>query len=387
MEQIHLDLKIGSAIPNAYRLSAQQVAKLSGFNLGNLVFRHALRSIVSDLESYRPVSYPELKELVQNRAVSCALISCANWLGTREEDESSNKVRADLIEQIPGRVASFGLGVQASQGAVDIQLGPESKRLAQVLAEKCELLSVRDQLTARTLRSIGVENVCVTGCPSNFINLNANLGSIIAERARRYAEEKSEWSDLRTAVSEFTGGHSEAAQVLGKMFQMIKSVPAFYIAQSPALLPFLFQETDLIPPVYTANVNLTKLELRTLIRSKGLSFSSVDAWLDFSRTCDMSFGMRIHGTMVPLQAGVPSLLIGHDARTSGLASEMGVPMMTPEQFLKVETSKPGALYEYIGVHMEKYDETRMRLAAKLQTFLDSNDISSSVEMLELSTSG
>jgi hypothetical protein len=37
--------------------------------------------------------------------------------------------------------------------------------------------------------------------------------------------------------------------------------------------------------------------------------------------------------MAGIQAGVPSLLIGHDSRTQGLAQVMGIPMISPEEYV------------------------------------------------------
>jgi len=383
MQRIHLDLKHRSGIPDAHALGADEIAKLSGFNLGNFVFRHALRSIVSELETYRPVHYVELEELLETEGVGDALVSCANWLGTRPEDESSNRVRAHLIERISGRVVSIGLGVQAPQGSEIVELGPESRRLARTLAAKGGLLSVRDRITARTLRAIGIDNVCVTGCPSNFINTDPSLGAAIAETAGRFSEASTGWPDTRVAVSEFTGGHARAGAVLRKMLDIVRDGAGFYVAQSPALLPFLYRETDDLPAVYLGNSGSGAAELRRLLRARALAFVSVESWLDFARTCSLSFGMRIHGTMIPLQAGVPSLLIGHDARTSGLAGEMGVPMMTPEQFLDLDTADPGALHRWIASEIAPYDDKRRELARRFETFLDSNDINASTGLRRL----
>jgi hypothetical protein len=355
-------------------MGAGDIARISGLNLGNLVFRHALGTILRDLDQYKPVDYVELKELLDREGVGDTVISCANWLGIREEDEASNKVRADLIERIAGKVASVGLGVQAPQGSTIVELGPQSQRLAKTLAEMGGLLSVRDSVTERTLRSIGIDNVCITGCPSNFINLSPELGSSIAEKAHRLAEVCDNWADIRTAISEFTGGHPRAGVVLRKMLEALLTGPSFYVAQSPALLPVVRRESSELPAVYSQNSFLSRQELLRTFRAKALSFSSVESWLYFSRSCDLSFGMRIHGTMVPLQAGVPSLLIGHDARTSGLASTMGVPTMTPEQFLELDVATPAGLFHRVASEMRGYDATRARLAARIERFLDSNDL-------------
>jgi hypothetical protein len=383
MSRVHLDLKIRSDIPNAYLRPAQEISRLSGLNLGNLAFRHALKSIVQDLSEYEPLDYPGFRKRLEEERVDDVIVSCANWLGTRKEDEASNKVRADLIERVDGRVVSLGLGVQATQGTEYLELGPQSQRLAMVLASKAKLLSVRDQLTARTLRAIGVENVCVTGCPSNFINTSPTLGAEITERAQSFVKSGSVPGGFRTAISEFSGGHPQSGAVLRSMLGFIRSLPAFYIVQSPALLSFVYRESEHLPGAYTANSEIPAEELMKLLKSRSLAFSSIESWLDFSRTCELSFGMRIHGTIVPLQAGVPSLLIGHDSRTSGLAEEMGIPVLTPEGFLELGLRTPTAMFELIGEQMERYDANRMRLAKEFKAFLVGNGVSITEGLLGL----
>jgi hypothetical protein len=55
MSKLHLDLKIVSSIPDAYKLPSDAVSRLSGANLGNLAFRHALHSLVADFKDYKQV--------------------------------------------------------------------------------------------------------------------------------------------------------------------------------------------------------------------------------------------------------------------------------------------------------------------------------------------
>ena len=43
-------------------------------------------------------------------------------------------------------------------------------------------MSVRDEYTADVLAKFGIKNTIVTGCPSNFINLDPRLGAKIIEK-------------------------------------------------------------------------------------------------------------------------------------------------------------------------------------------------------------
>lgn len=386
MQKLHLDLSVVSGISDAYLKSSQAISKISGQNLGNLVFRHALASIIANYFDFDTVDYQEFAERVKKNHPDLVIISCANWLGTRSQDERSNKFRADLLEPLKCNVVSFGLGVQAPQYANSVALGPESKRLAKVLACKAGLLSVRDQLTAKVLRGMGIDNICITGCPSNFINTRPDLGKAIARKAELLAQQGLPWAQTRVAISEMSGGHKVSGSVLRRMFEVMNSAPSFYIVQSPELLPLVYGESTNIPNVYTANSGLSIQDCMNRLKSTALAFSNVEAWLDFSRTCDLSFGMRIHGTMVPLQAEVPSLMIGHDSRTLGLAHEMCIPGLTPQAFMALSLEDPLALWQEIFDQIQQYDDNRAHLSQVLVGFLSENNLPATQKLLDLAQS-
>ena len=380
MTKVHLDLRATSFIPEAYKLSSGEISQMSGANLGNLVFRHALKMLIDGLDEYTPANYKELHELSSRSQIEQVIVSCANWLGTREADENSNKNRANAVEAVEAPMCCFGLGVQAEHGATRIDLGPESQRLARALAEKARLLSVRDELTADTLRRIGISNTVVTGCPSNFINTDPLLGERIQSRCTAAASENPDWSGLRGCISEFSGGHVDAPALMRIIISVLNESPSFYVVQSPVLMPFLLNEIDEIPPLYAKNSGRDVNEVRSILLGSGLAFSSVDSWLDFSRTCKYSFGMRIHGTVVPIQAGVPSLLVAHDSRTAGLADVMGIPAIEPKEFAKCYKEEPKYFFETVSEKMSSYDERRASSAEVMRAYLVTNGLLPTAEL-------
>lgn len=376
MQRLYLDMSHISDVPNAYRRDSGGIAALSGYNLGNYAFRHALKFLVGDLWSYRPVDYTQFNKAIAEEKPERILISAANWLGTSEDDEKNNAYRTNVILAADAPVVVFGLGVQAKAGAGIPQLGRKTARMAAVLAERCAKLSVRDQITHDTLESIGVRNSVVTGCPSNFINGDPGLGARVAERARLLLTSGIGWGQVRSVISEYSPGHATSDAVLSANLRLFAESPAFNVIQTPELLPLLFNETRDIPgpyldqSPYPGNVEA----LRSLLRAKTLHFNSIDGWMDFARTCDLSFGMRIHGNMVPLQAGVPSILISHDSRTAGLANFMGIPSVTPEEFVGSQAAGPGPLFDQIAQVMDGYDARRQALAQIMRDFVVANGL-------------
>ena len=120
-----------------------------------------------------------------------------------------------------------------------------------------------------------------------------------------------------------------------------------------------------------------------VLRSKSLHFSDVEAWLDFARTCDFSFGMRIHGTMIPLQAGVPAVLLAHDVRTRGLAEVMKIPHLTPADYLAKFQHRPRQFLRYCAESLKPYDQNRSQLAYVMTDYLQSNGLTLNPELQAL----
>ncbi len=387
MRKLYLDMKYSSGVPGAYRMDPTTLSHAVGVNLGNLVFRHALRFILADFDSFEPVTGPEYKGIVASEKPGHVIVSCANWLGQTAKDERFNLGRAEMIESADCTVTAFGLGVQAPAMNADapIRLGPNSIRLARAISDRAPQFSVRDELTRKTLAAVGIDNAVVTGCPSNFINSDPDLGQQVAARAGRLAGQLTGWAQVRSAISEVTGGHVASGKVLSRQMRMLAETPAFYLLQTPELLPFLLGERTAIPDSYRNNnpfMGQSGLLTQTL-KAKVLHFADVDAWLDFSRTCDLSFGMRIHGTMVPLQAGVPSMLVAHDSRTVGLASAMGVPWVSPEAFLALEEAGPRAMFEAVTAGIDGYDARRKVLAGLMKTLVEASGLRVHSDLLRL----
>ena len=378
MARFYLDLPVLDRTDDlsSYHLNTQEIMSATGENIGNLAFRHALRFIVDDVAARKLVRYPAYLAAARAGDVADTIVSCANWLGTSERDEAANANRADAFAATDAPTVCFGLGVQAPHGAARVDLGPNTQRLAKVLSERAPLLSVRDEITQTTLERSGITNTVVTGCPSNFINGDPTLGARIAARAEYLVGRVNSWDDLRSLISEFSGGNTASGAVLGQCLRLMDNTPAFYMLQSPVLLPFVLRENRRVPDVYASN-NPFKNEPGRL--SKALSrscihFSSIEAWMDFARSCDLSFGMRIHGNMVPLQAGVPSILISHDSRTAGLGGIMGIPRVTAEEFVGDISEKPQRLLEIIAETMQHYDTRRQELARVMYDYLTRNNL-------------
>lgn len=381
--KLYLDMLNISTIPNSWQCTSGDIMRLSGINLGNFAFRHALYSLLGELADFRPVTYSDYDAATKEQAPEHVIVSCANWLGTSEADERNNGYRAKVLERAR-KVTVFGLGGQAPAGTTTLTLGPNTERMVRVIAARGPSLSVRDDLTAATLKALGIEAV-VTGCPSNFINGAPDLGAQIMARAEARQSQAPGWDVLRCFISEASSGHDHTNAVVASQLRLMAAHRVAYVLQTPALLPMLLGESTVVPPLYTDNSDLDAQALRGVLMQSMQHFSSVDGWMDFARTCHLAFGMRIHGTMLPLQAGVPSLLIQHDSRTAGLAQHMGIPAVSPEEYIALQEAGPAAFFERIARGTEGYDVRRGALAMVMQDYITAHGLAPHDSIIGLSS--
>ena len=424
MKNIYLDLKHTTAVDQAYKHDVESLLLATGRNLGNLPFRHALKGLVDGLEDYEPLTWAELETLVGTKSASGpedrgraakvknVIISAANWLTDVSSGISTSRFTrfTETLERVDGNVVIFGLGAQAPLGTDKMNLSQELQGFLRLLSERSAKISVRDVFTQGVLNDHGLDNVVVTGCPSNFINKDPILGKKLAESAEALAGGVSSWADLRVAISELQPKRAHIEALTSDLFKKLRETPCFYILQEGGLLPMLLRE-------FKQDVRLRRRqklwrpqrqkfgqprwrsigkdyhnhtpsgmfssEAFNVLRSKALHFSSVEAWLDFARTCDFSFGMRIHGTMIPLQAGVPAVLLAHDVRTRGLAEVMKIPHLTPAGYLAKFKHNPRQFLRYCAESLEAYDQNRSQLAEVMTDYLESNGLTPKPELQAL----
>lgn len=376
MTRYYLSLKDFHSIPSAYQMDVSRFSGLTGNNIGNLVFRKGLDSMVKDLGSYQRLSFQCLSENpdICNQA-DVVLLSCANWLGTSPMHEKGNKKRAEYLRRFSCPVISFGLGIQAPDHQESIQLGPNTIELAEILSEKSQFISCRCHTTAMTLKNHGIHNVFVTGCPSNFINLRLSKNNF-----RRIPLQQEESRMISCLISEVAYGNPDSVAMIRHVFDNLEHSPSKYVLQVAQLLHVLYHESEDVPVAYrSALPSLPPERMLSLIREKAMAFCSVDDWLFAAKRFDFSYGMRIHGSMTSLQAGVPTVIVTHDQRTKGLADTMSLPQMDIKRFLGSHESPVLSAYQNFWDNIDAYFETRRKLAASFLEFLHKNNVAPSDE--------
>jgi len=243
---------------------------------------------------------------------------------------------ATFIERCNLPVLAVGLGAQAKLGGgLSEPLPAGSKRFLDVLSERSVAIGVRGPFTAQVLADHGVDNVVVTGCPSNFINPDEQLGKRLSEGFVRAREN----TPRRVAVySQLGRKNFDSPNIESErhLFSLVRKHGYHYVHTFPSELIDFVRGGDEVTARWIASLesrlmpNTSEPEFAAKFREQSHAFLQVESWMEFSRSCDMSIGKRVHGCLNTIQAGTPGVLVYHDERTRELAETLALPRVNVE---------------------------------------------------------
>jgi hypothetical protein len=342
------------------------VSKLAktGGNTGNQVIARGLL----DRIQYQDISWDHrIDPLEVHDRFDMIVIAAANFLFPRFDFGGM----AQYIERTDLPVAIVGLGAQSNNYDPNISLMPGTERFVKVIAERAASIGVRGPYTKEVLAHRGVQNVTVTGCPSYYMGGPNGINL----QPRNFDEIKR----ISINASRDVIGHSFDKEKMKRLVQDIYRTGvewnADFIAQSEqaeirlADQPRSGTEGPLNDIAAFLKDVVSDDKARTWAADHVRVFFDVDEWLKKIQTYDFVFGNRFHGCMVPLQRGVPALVICHDTRTEDMCRFLGLPFVSIIDLDRIELK---SLYERVDGQAvtQRYQE----LYPKFIEFLVSNKL-------------
>lgn len=250
----------------------------------------------------------------------------------------SNYIHSDmnweLAEKVLTRlklpVLAFGIGAQApTDGRMD--LSQSTRNVLRIISESTASIGVRGAFTAEVLRDLGIENTRIIGCPTAFrkndpylrislprLDTVRKVGiSVRREVSPAYAKDIRQYLTFhRDLIKSFAarfdttliaqGELEEKKLVLGTAAQKEEAVAA--LKENAWAGQWYFDE-----------------EMEKLYRNR-LFYSDVVADYDACvSACDFVLGYRLHGNLMALANGVPSVYFTYDSRTREFAETFKIP--------------------------------------------------------------
>lgn len=293
-----------------------------GRNTGNIVWYESTKESIK--YDYELILYEKLKEICKEYDETIYVCPMANHICMFSS--GLEEVARIFLNKESDRVVLIGLGAQLTQEANTPRklmntLPKERIRALRELGEHSVSIGIRGEITAECLDVIGVHNYKVIGCPSFYSNQEA-----IYEVC-----DKNSGMNGRVNINISAYGHAGISRFLNILIAEGKLKDSTYIMQMMDDFPkTIYENTPILERHMKERfpqVNISAEDFTKYVRNNGKIFFNKDEWISFLKNKDisLSIGARFHGNMMSLLAGIPSIWITHDSRTTELCRAMGLP--------------------------------------------------------------
>lgn len=298
----------------------------TGRNLGNLVWAYASRQIFDNNVEFVELS----KQKIDKGEMDLIALALANIFKDSERNEVLAKSMYDRLINTNIPIIVLSVGVQHKDTATFPKLGPECIKLLTLLSEKSLSIGVRGEFTKSCFIHYGVDasKIIKTGCPSILLNLNTSLGRDIQSR---YLIRGS----VATSMPSFSISHALSKKMLsiasldGSCIN-VQSTPELLAAKRGELssekLSNLYtsifskeEPFDVVDNFFQNNVNY---------------FNDLPNWFHAMKSYSRGISARIHGGIVMMTAGLPTVIIGIDSRVIELCETFYIPYISINEFME-----------------------------------------------------
>jgi polysaccharide pyruvyl transferase WcaK-like protein len=278
----------------------------------------------------------------------------------------------EVLKKLKIPVIAWGIGAQAPVKG-KLELSEETKTILRLMAGSSTSIGVRGAYSAQVLWDLGIKNVRIVGCPTAFRRNNPELEiklppldtlktvgiTLRREVSQTYAQDIKQYltfhRDLvKSLASRFDvvlmaqGEVEEKNIVFGTPEQKEKAFAA--LKANPWVKDWYLDET------------MEKLHRERLFYS-----DVVASYEDLVQHKDMVLGYRLHGNLMALANGVPSIYFTYDSRTVEFAETYQIPNFD------VFSGKTFSLEEYWDQSLfDKFNRAYRFMYREMHQFLTEN---------------
>ncbi|MDK2809147.1 MAG: hypothetical protein PWP24_1884 [Clostridiales bacterium] len=306
----------------AYMLTHNSI----GDNVGNLIYAYSVfKSLMTDeVESITPNYYKSLQGKAEeiNEKYDAFIIPLADAF--RADFMPEMRRMTELIKQLKIPCIIIGVGLRAPFEPGEKMSYPfdeDIRDFIKAVLDKSSMVGVRGEYTSAYLKALGFREEIdhtVIGCPSMYTN-----GSDMKIRDLNLTKD--------SQIS-FNDNVLSPLNVHAFMRNCEETFPNHYF------LPQRLQEMRLLytgmPYFHKQGGNYpTKITDRIYAEDRVKFFLNIPTWMEFLSQMDLSIGGRLHGNIVSIVSGTPSILIPHDARMRELTEYHHLPHIWAKDIL------------------------------------------------------
>ncbi|MDP2698126.1 polysaccharide pyruvyl transferase family protein [Thalassospira sp.] len=340
-------------------------------NIGDcFVYESSLR--ILDYAELFPIYAPATGDLTEKQVdkintLDYIFLRGSNYINTNGQWDPITRV----LEKTKVPVIAFGIGVQVPDNSEEY-VNESTKRFLQVVADRSVTLGVRGELSRTALKSIGINNVRVFGCPTMFrhckpsLNLKRvsagdikNLGFTL--RRKTYGFATLQRYMLRTLADRYNTEILCAGELEEKtiFYANRKQIPDSEKAMAGAVKALVEDKW-----IYGAEDPLLKLYLSSLS-----VFETVQDFEEAEQKLDAVTGFRLHGNLLALANEIPALYVTYDTRTREFVKTLGIPFVDGRHMDRFSFEEA-----WDSADFDHFEKTYIRRFGELKAFLEENSM-------------
>ncbi len=277
-----------------------------------------------------------------------------------------------VLEQLKIPVLAFGIGAQAPATG-KMQLSDTTKRVMRLIADRSVSLGVRGEFTAEVLWDLGIKNARVVGCPTLYRNNNPELRVTLPNlddvRKVVFTLRREVSGAYASDIERYLTLHHDVIVDLAKRFDVTVSAQG-EIEEKKILWGTPEQRDEAMAQLAHEKWFTGPDDPMVRLYREKLFYSDVVAEYEaLMRAQDLVLGYRLHGNLMALANGVPSVYFTYDSRTSEFAETYRIPAFD------VFSGKDFRLEDYWDQSLfERFNRAYSARYRDMKLFLDENGI-------------
>ena len=297
-----------------------------GGNSGNMLFVYSMFRALLTEDTKIDVNYYNLDESTidkVNEEYDAFVIPLANAF--RPDFAEMTKL-ISFVKKMKIPCIVTGVGVQLPfepDFSMSHEFDELAKEFCKAVLEKSASIGVRGEITAKYLEKLGFKNyIRVIGCPSMYAkgeNLKISIPKNINFKSK-------------VGFNAAKGCPENVWNFFEKSFRQFQEY--YFIPQGIYDLKMLWVGI----PSSRGKINYPCDCTHEMVQENRIRFFvNATSWIRFLEQMDLNIGIKIHGTVAAILAGVPSYLLAIDSRTRELAEYHNIPYMNAEMVNKSVT--------------------------------------------------
>jgi polysaccharide pyruvyl transferase WcaK-like protein len=237
---------------------------------------------------------------------------------------------AEVLRRLKLPVIAFGIGAQAPVSG-KLELSEDTKTVLKLISDSTASLGVRGTYSAEVLNDLGIRNVRIIGCPTAFRNNDPNL----AIRLPPLEQVKTAGVTLRREVSKtyaqdikrYLTFHRSLVKAMADRFE-VTLMSQGEVEEKKLALGTPEQKAQAMAALKEnewANNWYLDEQVTRLYQSRMFYSDVVAEYERLVRGLDLVLGYRLHGNLMALANGTPSIYFTYDSRTVEFADTFKIP--------------------------------------------------------------